>query len=557
MALAGAPPSNQVIPGGALLVLGSTVKGLSNAKLDCGDNQIAYHNIGLASTARNQNVNMPNSQQLDDYIRRLGPVGGAIEFSSFAQRSNSKDSHCTAAIRLLRGFKNSRWNWGGVINIDPAQDQATNTPAGAPAMLPLNWPQLRARHTAHNRRLQHRIDTFDPLGSYQLSIRERDTNSDEQAALLVRYWDAAPRIGGFYAHDGQNRPQHFHVMNWPEDGNSLWYTTHLFAIPGGRDDWALMKAEIWKYFNYVIHHPSHWRHRLYVHLERESWTETEEHSPGSERLWGRMSILRALHLNTPDSGPPMYGNFAGMMQVIADYFCKEVVLVSVSNAVQVWSSYIRKRMKVVVLSVTVFGNRNDGQVNGQILLVTDEIPGQYQVVTHYNHLRWDYRCRMGPQDPPNPGLFDTSAHSVDDRFGWIEAPWMPPRPLPAQWQFHDPVLIPALDFHFHVFPHSDEWWQFTGRGEAVDDDDSYGRGAVPILPAGWQTERMAPLPGPNQYPEFPYGFGNRMIVTGVYQDANGREWWPQWNNILAYRAHQFRQLAIERDLPTSPHKLSQ
>ncbi|KAI0549363.1 hypothetical protein F4679DRAFT_547656 [Xylaria curta] len=119
---------------------------------------------------------------------------------------------------------------------------------------------------------------------------------------------------------------------------------------------------------------------------------------------------------------------------------------------------------------------------------------------------------------------------------------------------------PVLDPLFRIPYGSVEWAQFAGLGVAIDDDARYGNGVVPVLPdpitAGWQTERMAPLPGPDPYPAFPYGFGNRMIVTGVYEDANGREWWPQWNNLSAYRAHQFRQLAIERDLPTTPHKLS-
>jgi hypothetical protein len=65
---------------------------------------------------------------------------------------------------------------------------------------------------------------------------------------------------------------------------------------------------------------------MYIHLERQSWNEVEQRKPGSERLWGRMSILRALSLNTPHSGPPMYGHLQGMFQVIADFYQKEVIL---------------------------------------------------------------------------------------------------------------------------------------------------------------------------------------------------------------------------------------
>jgi hypothetical protein len=61
---------------------------------------------------------------------------------------------------------------------------------------------------------------------------------------------------------------------------------------------------------------------------------------------------------------------------------------------------------------------------------------------------------------------------------------------------------------------------------------------------------------PNPFPLFPYGFGDHQIVTGVYEDADGNEFWPQWNDIRAYRAAEYRQLALERDLPTEPHPLS-
>ncbi|KAI1740855.1 hypothetical protein F4680DRAFT_465086 [Xylaria scruposa] len=526
MALVGAPANPRPIPGRPVPVLASTVRGLSSAKFDCGDIQIAYHNIGLASTAQTI-AYKPRSGQIDDYIRRLADFERELVWyttqppnipgngSSEATR-RKKMRVLFSAIRTLRGFKNLRWNWDRVITIDILQDQALNTPQWAMMPAPLPWPQLQARLAAHNTRLRHRIDTFEPVGNFRLSAQEFEINSDDKCQQLVRYWDALPPTGGFLMRDEHGAQHTMHAMNWPEDGNSLWHCLH------------------------------HWRHRLYIHLERQSWTEIEQLVPGSERLWGRMSILRALHLNTPDSGPPMYGHFQGMMQVIADYFRKEVIL------------FIRPQYSMIgaikpEYDYRVFGYAHDGRVNGQLFFVTDEIPGQYQVVTHLNNDLLHYSCRRGPQDPHNPGPLSFSHRSNDDRFGWINAPWMPPVPTRL---VHPPVLDPL----FQVPYGSAEWAQFAGLGVAIDDDARYGNGAVPVLPdpvtAGWQIERMAPLPGPDPYPAFPYGFGNRMIVTGVYEDANGREWWPQWNNLSAYRAHQFRQLAIERDLPTTPHKLS-
>ncbi|KAI0866661.1 hypothetical protein F4860DRAFT_458052 [Xylaria cubensis] len=464
-----------------------------------------------------------------------------------------------SAIRTLRQFKTSLWDWNGVVHASDIDRASFNLPRWETVAAPLPWPQLRGRLAAHNIRLQHRIDTFEPVGDVRLSIREFNENADKMNRQLVRYWDAALQAGGFQARAADGSRKNIHTINWPEDGNSLWHClTYINSLsqvhydhPG---DWMLMKARIWKYFNYVIHHPRHWRHRLYVHLERQSWTEIERLKPGSERIWGRMSILRALHLNIPDSGPPMYGNFQGMMQVIADYFGKEVILfIRPGNAVNGDPPEYDYR---------VFGSRTNGQVNGQLYFVSDVIPEQYQVVTHLDNVPVDYSCRLRRRDPHKPGLLDTSHRSADDRFGWINAPWMPPRPLPAQWEPRPLKTTPILDpSRYHVANGSAEWDQFAGLGVALDDDARYGNGAVPVLPdpvtAGWQTERMARLPGAIRYPEFPYGFGNRKIVTGVYEDANGREWWPQWNNLSAYRAHQFRQLAIERDLPTTPHTLSQ
>ncbi|KAH8158174.1 hypothetical protein CIB48_g10069 [Xylaria polymorpha] len=500
MELNGAPPSSIPIPDGEIPVLASTVRALSSAKFEVGDIQMSWHNIGLASTVQDWNAPKPTEEQIDDYIRRL------------------------AAIRVLREFKNSRWDWNGVINIDLQEDYSTRRGPWARVPGPDPWHIMEQRIPAHIAGLQYYIDTFEPVGFLHLTRRERRTNWEEKNSQLLRYWDAAPQTGGFFSRNGDGSQNTLHLMNWPEDGNSLCYVDSLSQE--WTRHWAFSKVDIWKYFNYVIHHPSHVRHRLYVHLERQSWTEIEQHTPGSERLWGRMSILRALHLNTPNSGPPGYGHFQGMMQVIADYYCKEVIL------------FIRRPDSTLDLVKPEYDYR-----------------GQYQVVTHRDNVLLDYSTR-GPDDPPKPGPMDTSHRSADDRYGWINAPWMPPRPLPAAYK-PAPLTIQAIeDAPDFVRPSRIERWQFAGCGEALDDDNRYGRGWVPILP-GWLTETTPPLPGPDPYPEFPYGFGNRLIVTGVYEDANGREWWPQWNNILAYQAYQFRQLAIERDLPTTPHKLSQ
>ncbi|KAI0549364.1 hypothetical protein F4679DRAFT_274987 [Xylaria curta] len=135
--------------------------------------------------------------------------------SSLALRNvlTQRDSVCTAAIRTIRGFKNSRWDWNGVINIDTQEDQAMIAPQWGMVPSPLLWPQMQARLAAHNTRLQHRIDTLEPVGGIRLSQREFDVNSDEKYEQLVRHWDAVPQVGGFFMRDSHGNQHTMHVMN--------------------------------------------------------------------------------------------------------------------------------------------------------------------------------------------------------------------------------------------------------------------------------------------------------------------------------------------------------
>ncbi|KAI3324374.1 hypothetical protein HD806DRAFT_543717 [Xylariaceae sp. AK1471] len=564
--LAGGPAPYGGQPGGPIPVLDTTVKRLSANRTmpDCGDIHIAYYNLGLASMANNQAAPpKPNRDQIIDYIRRL--VWHVTRPAAIPGNGNSeghrrkKIRNLMMAIQTLRQIKNYRWDRTGVINVDATDISRNalnwNNINAVPAPLP--WAAMNARLNAHRGNMPRRFDTFEPLGAVWLSAREQNQNSDEKLGELARYWDT---LWGFEASGAYDIIYTFSAMNWPEDGNSLWYCLcyqHLLT-KGPDREWAFPKYHIWRYFNYVIHHPSHPRHRMYVHLERQSWNEVEQRTPGSERLWGRMSILRALSLNTPNSGPPMYGHLQGMFQVIADFYQKEVILFIRPPDAQAGSEPGVQRP---LYGVRVFGSRAHGQNNGQLYFVTDRSWEQFQAVTHMNDTQLDYYFKPA-QDagPPVDPIFNTLDFQADDRYGWIDARWMPARPLPVAyapmpiptWGYLDPRWVPDIT--------SDEYWQWKGCGEGSSANPRYGRGAVPILPdpaqAGWFTERMAMGPLPNPFPIFPYGFGNRQIVTGVYEDANGNEFWPQWNNILAYRAAEYRKLALKRDLPTEPHPLS-
>lgn len=67
---------------------------------------------------------------------------------------------------------------------------------------------------------------------------------------------------------------------------TLFSYTNPAGPPAVTTEWLARKYHIWLYFNYVIHHANHRRHRLYVHLERQSIDEIETRHPGSRRLWG-------------------------------------------------------------------------------------------------------------------------------------------------------------------------------------------------------------------------------------------------------------------------------
>lgn len=60
----------------------------------------------------------------------------------------------------------------------------------------------------------------------------------------------------------------------------------------------MRKHQVWRWFNWVIHHGSSMRHRLYVHLELQSVHEIENREPGSTTLWGKRTLER------PCSTPP-------------------------------------------------------------------------------------------------------------------------------------------------------------------------------------------------------------------------------------------------------------
>lgn len=254
-----------------------------------------------------------------------------------------------------------------------------------------------------------------------------------------------------------------------------------------------------------------------------------------------VSILRALAENRKDSGPPMYGNFRGMMQVIADCFRKEIILfLRPSNA------HAGRNMNYMY---EVYGTQADGLTNGQILLVTDADKREhYQAVSHIDGQQLTY-------NPGNNYYFNTSGMRGNERYGWIDAPWMPYGPLPAGYS---PVIMnfnPDLSPRFAASNAHAHYLFFEARSDAFHWSPNYAYGRYPLLPDPrshrWVVETMDPEPVmPDDAVRYVYPFSQHQIISGVYTDVNGQECWLQWSNIKLYEAWKWQQEAIDYDIPT-------
>ncbi|RYO84429.1 hypothetical protein DL764_009334 [Monosporascus ibericus] len=250
----------------------------------------------------------------------------------------------------------------------------------------------------------------------------------------------------------------------------------------------------------------------------------------------------------------MYGNFRGMMQVMADYFQKEVILFLTPNFAQAGNANAAH----AAYDCEVYGSWLHGQLHGQLMLVTDADKREhYQVVTHYEGVMMRYDA-IGPK-------FDISGITSHTRWGRMShgAPFIPD-PIPNGWQSTPlPFVIPSsgADARLTLGLIHDDWKCFEGRTEAVASDVRYGRGRYPNLPdpvaAGWDTENESLIPGVPGPDAFPYGFGPHLITSGVYTNPPNLlpaniEFWPRWTNIKSYEAHKWQEEARSYDILTTP-----
>ncbi len=243
----------------------------------------------------------------------------------------------------------------------------------------------------------------------------------------------------------------------------------------------------------------------------------------------------------------MYGHFRGMMQVIADFFQKEIVVFE--RPVDSVSMY------PLIYHAKAYGRRAHGLSNGQILLVTDARREHYDLVTAINF----QQLMFTGGDP----LYDTGDYGAQDRYGWIDAPWMPPAPLPGGYRpVTIPLPIPRNDPLFVVSRARPEYNSFEGRDIALFHLDAhYGFGAYPLLPdpvaAGWLAETTPPPAPGAAVPMFPYAFGPHLITNGVYIGPGGFEYWPRWTNLKSYEAAMWQEEAKAHNILTTHQPGSQ
>ncbi|KAI0449222.1 hypothetical protein F5B21DRAFT_494962 [Xylaria acuta] len=534
------PPPDPNLAGPYIPLMKDTIDSLSTEStfLDFGDPQIAYHNVGLGAKPNRPAPPKPSQEQAQDYFRRLvwhatGPARHPGNSRSEAARKRKVD-RCLMSIRTLLQYQYQNWDKTGRIDLtddDRARDMRDSAWDDLPDPFP-DWHTLSARIRLFKDDRATRDFEYQPVGDLWLTPREVEENSTNKYYELIRYLDAC-RASGFSAVHATG-DAHLGVVNFPDDGNSLWYCL-AYGPPmgaGSREAWATIKYQIWNYFNYVLAHLEHPRHRMYVILQQQSSDEIEARTPGSERLWGRMSILRALYTNKPDSGPPMYCHFRGIYQVIADFFGKEVVVFTRPPPVPL--PQLRDDPPRVY-SWRAYGSMDQGLDRGQIMLVTDETLEQHQVAIYFDGHLEQY--------------FDTSTSTGEDRYGWIDAPWMN-RPLEDNYEPIPLTRFPIDDDQYGAVTGNHEWKDFFGCGNATT--LRYNQGEDIIFPDPWEEGWTVEWPAPPYPDPYPYPLAYNRVVTGVYVDPDGKQRRPQWDNIKAYEFHKFQEHAKRIGLNLNP-----
>lgn len=127
------------------------------------------------------------------------------------------------SIRTLQQYKYEHWDRTDRIDLgdmDRARDVPDDVWDNLDDPIP-NWRTLSAYIKTFDEDKATRDFEYQPAGDLQLTDCELQENSMQHYSKLRRYLDAC-RASGFIAHHASG-PAELGVINFPEDGNSLWY----------------------------------------------------------------------------------------------------------------------------------------------------------------------------------------------------------------------------------------------------------------------------------------------------------------------------------------------
>ncbi|KAI0128363.1 hypothetical protein BJ170DRAFT_621281 [Xylariales sp. AK1849] len=531
--------------------------------MDYGNVQIAWHTLRLSSTMAIPFRPKPRRSHFKDYIIRLleyvsQPSGGTRGSEVFRRRRMAKVMMAARTLFLVY-FDDLDLtqviSWDALTLARNRASKRTRSWGATPAPIGIAALTLMLDHHATN------IDALAAAyreAPYICPSAQRIMRGVDAGHIALRKtYDAT---WGFRARDGTGTYKRLKAMvPVAEDGNSLWISLqfNLDCSVESLRSWMITKYLVYRYFKDCLYDNTMHRHRLYVHLERQSWNELETRIPDLPRQWGQTGMLRAFQQNRQYSGPPMYGHFRGMMQVISDFFRKEIVLfIRADPAVQIFEG-------VGDYTVEAYGRRIDGIGRPQIFLVTDHLREHYVPVTHIdNEFLFDPFDSELPFLPPG-GLihFNTNHLNGNDRYGWIGAPWQPPLPLPPGYT---PSPIPGTYLYniYHLSLaglQSQEFFCFVGLHDVTYPRASGGRYPDNLpdpVADGWVNEVT-----PAGYPAYAPTFNHMHVIShGVFVDyalPGNPEFWPRWIDTRPYQASEDSALFARQGKSFAPQEGSQ
>jgi hypothetical protein len=306
-----------------------------NCPKDEGDRQKGYRILNMHATPTRPSPQLPPEPQFLAHINiilfRLRPHRFVNERPAqqarLVKRANIAVRKVIGALLVVADYQNKLWNPDRVILVDEFDRRIEATP----------WAILQAHHgpmdeqafAAHIMALPpvppnpHRSLNGPSRRELVEEDRERqDCWDDEESVVRWNENDPdAPRG------NRQNKPWHervlpnrvlLEVLPTLGDGQCFWYSIAQ-AMWGDWKRYALIKANIQKFFMYVLTTPTHPRYRMYCHLQAESIERS--------KTWGETSLARCLHVNAyqgswPQHRPPYN---LGLNQLIADYFDIEYI----------------------------------------------------------------------------------------------------------------------------------------------------------------------------------------------------------------------------------------